>query len=257
MKNFGKLKYKFNELMVEGMVSKDNKKKKLFTEYIRAIKKNKILKEQFLVFSNIENKSEPDRVKAKEYVQANIDAIKKYSVKDITEANSKLGGSILFEQEISQSNNPLSELHKNITKLIFTENTLDNIDTLLDAMDFVVEYIAKNKAKEIKESKFLPNSVLTSLTVEKFNEEYESLTEDEVKVFKTAIESNDESKKELLKTLTRECINLVDEHISESDMDTKEKLLMTKDRLLQIEYIEESFITDISKLITLKSDLNE
>jgi hypothetical protein len=255
MKNFGKLKNKFNEIMVEGMVSKDNKKKKLFKEYTNSIKKNRILKEQFLVYSNIETKCESDRSKAREYVQANIDALKKHVPRDIIEANIILAQPILFEQEVTET--PLIELHENITKLIFTENTIENVDILLDAMDCVVEHITKNKARVVNEGSFLPTSVLSSLTVEKFNEKYGHLSEDEKKVLKSIMESDDNGKKELLNSLTRECIDLVDGHISESDTDTKEKLLTTKDRLLRVEYVEESFITDISKLITLKSDLNE
>ena len=58
MQNFGKIKNHFNSLLVEAIATKDEKKKKLFKEYVKAIKNDEILKAQFLIYNNIEDKSE-------------------------------------------------------------------------------------------------------------------------------------------------------------------------------------------------------
>lgn len=255
MENFGKIKNIYNSLMVEGIVSKDNSKKLLFKEYTNAIKKSKILKEQFLVYSNIETKIEQDRGRAKEYVQSNINALKKHNKNNIIEANNKLAENILFEKRLFDGSDDLKALYENISTLVFLDDNLKNVDSIIEAMDGVVNYITSNTPREISESEFLPNSILATISVDKFNTKYETLSEDEKAIFKVILESDAEGKGSLFKSLSRECIDLVDIHLVESDSDTKEKLLKTKDALLRLEYVEESFVTDIGRLITLKSDL--
>ena len=257
MRNFGKIKNIFNNLMVEGIVSKDNKKKKLFKEYVNSVNKNRILKEQFLVYSNIESKSEVDRGKAKEYVQANINVLKKFPKSDISKVNLKLAESVLFEKGIFSGSDSLKELYENISTLVFLDSNLKNVDAILEATDKVVDYIVGNQKRDIHESEFLPTSILSTIHVDKFNEKYGTLSEDEKTILKAIMESDYDSKRDMFKNLSRECVDLVDNHLTESTTETKEKLLMTKDRILRLEYIEESFIDDISKLITLKSDLQE
>ena len=51
MKNFGKIKNIFNDLVSEGIAIKDTKSINLFKKYVKTIKENEILKTQFLVIS--------------------------------------------------------------------------------------------------------------------------------------------------------------------------------------------------------------
>ena len=79
MQNFGKIKNAFNELLAEGLSSKNPESKLLFKKYIKAIKENEILKTQFLVISNIENKVETNREKATEFVKENLALFSKFN----------------------------------------------------------------------------------------------------------------------------------------------------------------------------------
>jgi len=162
-----------------------------------------------------------------------------------------------MEGELPLEDNTLSKLHENITSLIFTEKKPKTVDTIVESLSGVVEYIKENEIKETSEVSHLPNSMLSNIAVDKFNDRYSELNEDEKSVLKTILESDDEGKKEIYENLSRECIDLVDKNLTESDIDSKEKLLAVKDRLLRLEFISESFISDISKLIELKSDLSE
>ena len=67
---------------------------------------------------------------------------------------------------------------------------------------------------------------------------------------------NEETKKEVYTKTLRECIDLVNESLKNSDSQTKEKLLNVKDRLLNdTSEINEDYFKNISKLVELKSSL--
>ena len=62
----------YNNVLTESIISKNNDKKSLFKKYLKTIKENEVLKLQFMVFTNIENKIEPDKIKAMQFVNENI-----------------------------------------------------------------------------------------------------------------------------------------------------------------------------------------
>ena len=253
MQNFGKIKDLFNSILVEGMITKDKAKKLVFKNYVDAINENSILKTQFLVYTNIENKIESDESKALLFVKENINLFSKFKKKDIIEANLKLSKSILFDKEIQTEN---AELYENISKLIFTSKNPDTIDVIVDATSNVVKHILNNKPKEINERIDLPNSMISTMMVDKYNEKYSSLDESEKQVLKVLIDSNDEQKKSVYSNTLRECIDLINEKLTTSDLEAKDKLLRVKDKLLNDKQdINEDFIKNISKLVELRGSL--
>lgn len=254
MKNFGKIKNAFNEILAEGVVTKNDSNKQLFKKYIKTIKENEILKTQFLVYDNIENKIEENEFKANLFLQENIALFNKYTKEEILEANNKLVKSISSEQtNLSYEN---EKLHENISNLIFLKKEANNIDAIVEATADVINYMKTNKAKVVNESIDLPNSMLTSIMVEKYNEKYSTLDESDKQILKALIESDDEKKKEVYSLVIRECIDLIDGKLNESDLDAKDKLLRVKDKLLNDKQeITEDFNKNISKLVELKRSL--
>lgn len=259
MQNFGKIKNAFNELLAEGLSINDSESKNIFKKYIKAIKENEIMKTQFLVISNIENKIETNREKATEFVKENIALFSKFDKKDIMEANNNLScfitlcdkGHLLGNVDYNHK-----DLHENISKLIFTKRSPKTVDAIVEATSAVVDYIVSNKEKVITEAIELPNSMLSNILVDKYNEKYSNLSESEKQILKSLIDSNDETKKEVYSNTLRECIDLVNERLKDSDTNTKEKLLNVKDRLLNdTSEINEDYFKNISKLVELKSNL--
>lgn len=254
VKNFGALKDTFNTILAESVITKDADKKKVFKQYVDLLKENEILKTQFMVYTNIESKVESDVAKATQFVKENIDLFSKYSKKAIYEANEKLKSALPTEEIVDE----LASLHENIATLIFTEKNAATIDTIVEATSKVVDHITKNKAKVVNESIELPNSMLTTLMVEKYNERYSTLDETEKKVLKSLIDANDAKKKDVYNETIRECIDLINEKLDTTDLDAKDKLLRVKDKLLNDKQeVNEDFIKNISKLIELKSNLKE
>ena len=254
MQNFGNIKNIFNHILVEGLGKEENVNKGLFKEYVKAINENEILKTQFMVYTNIENRIDVSEFMASQYIKENIALLDKFDKKDIRQANLNLATLIMFEQADDFVNDK-EELHKNIAKLIFTEKNGKSIDTIVESIGEVVKYIQENKAKVINEELGLPNSLLASLSADKFNERYADLSESEGKILKTILDSKIEDQESLYTSYIHECVDSIDSKLDESDINKKDKLLKVKDKLLRMKYVSESFVEDISKLVDLKNDL--
>jgi hypothetical protein len=256
MQNFGKIKEKYNQLLSEGLKS-DNKNKNLFKKYIKTLKENDALKTQFLIYSNIENKVEPNEFRANQYLKENIDLLHKFDLKKLQELNLTLAESISLDESFSYTK---SKLHENISKIIFTKKNATNIDEYMTAYNEVVDYIVNNKVKEITESVDLPVSVLTNIMADKFNEAYSELNESEKEVLTLIINSKSEDKKNIYHNMIDECISLVDKHLTLDNTrgELAGKLIKVKDKLIteKNSFNEDSFEDGISKLIELKNNLN-
>jgi hypothetical protein len=252
MQNFGKIKNAFNGILVESFVGNKESNKNLFKTYIKTIRENEALKTQFLVYNNIENKIEENELKANLFLQENIALLNKFSKKELLEANQHLAKSISIEDESYEK----QELHENLSELIFLKKTSKNIDAIVEASSKIIIHMKNNKLKLVKEAIELPNSMLSTIMVEKYNERYSSLDENEKEILKVLIESTDDQKHEVYKKTLKECIDLINENLKEADLNAKDKLLQVKEKLLNdtIE-INENFFKNISKLVDLKSSL--
>lgn len=253
VKNFGKIKNAYNEVLVESVVTKSKDKKDLFKSYVKTIKENEILKNQFLVYDLIENKIEPNESKAKTFLEESLSILSKYNKTEIMKANQKLVEGIVFEFDNDYDK---KELHENISVLLCTSKTPKTIDAIVEAKSYVVNYIMNNIVKENKEGYGLPNSVVSKIMVEKYNDKYSTLDESEKEILKSLIDSDSDKKKEVYANTIRECIDLINEKLVESDLDTKDRLLRVKDKLLNDKQeIDENYPKNISKLVELRASL--
>lgn len=249
--NFGYIKDSFNNLLAENIVTKSSGDNDLFKKYLKIIKENEILKTQFIVYTNIENKVESDSLKATLFVKENIELFSKFKKQEILEANQTLAK--LLPVNVTSGGN---DLYENINNLIFAEKSFKNIDKIVEATTNVVNHILNNKSKEIIENYNLPNSVIGSLMVEKYNQKYSDLSADEKELLKSLINSDDENKKQIYSNLLRECVDLINENLKTDDLEIKDKLLRVKDKLLNDKQeINEDFLKNISKLTDLKNNL--
>jgi len=256
MQNFGKIKNAFNDILAESIVDKSIEKRKIAKRFVKAISESKILKAQFLVYNNIENKVDKNEFSANLFVTENIKLLKSIPKDVIIGENKKL---INMSQMVSSRlNNDYEdkELHEAITTLIFTETTPRNIQEVTNKRLMIVKFINENKEKEIIEESEIPTSFLANLIVDKFNEKYADLTETEHKVLNIMMDSdNDEAREHIFTETLRSCIDLANNKLKESS--SKEKLLDVKDKLLRTSYIKESFTEDITRLLDLSRTLSK
>lgn len=262
MQNFGKIKNTFNTLLVEGIADKSKENKAIFGQFVRAIKESKILKAQFNVYYDIEKKAEPNELKSSEFVKESISLLGQFKKEDIIAENKKLVAILeKYKINVLEDAYPTGELHENISNLIFTKKTSSSMDSIVESLEKVITHVKQNVV-EVKEktwkNEILPNSFVGNIMMEKFNNKYDDLTGDERGLVKSIVESDENGKKELLKNLTAECMGLINTRLAESDsVAEKEALLNVKEALLTMEYTNEGFIGDVSRIIELKKAFNE
>jgi len=252
MNNFGNIKDTFKNLVIESVIKKNDKGKKLFSKFLKTIKENETLKNQYLIYSNLQNTKFDDSVEAREFVKENISLLKKLNKEHITKGNDFFL-KLLKGNEIIKEND---SFYKDILFLVESEITPFNVKKVNESTNNIVRLMLEKEEVEevVTESIDLPPSVLTKLAVNKFNSKYSDITESEKEIIKTVLNGSNENKEETFNKLKRECIDTIDNKLNESsDLDLKDKLLKVKDKLLNTNFSLDNFNTDISKIY----DLNE
>jgi len=254
MQNFGKIKNAFNDILAESIVDKSVEKRKIVKRFIRAISESKILKAQFLIYNNIETRVDENQFSANLFITENINLLNKFKKEEIVSENNKLINMSQMVKRRLELDYDKKELHESISSLIFNKKTASTVQEATDSRMNVIKYINENKAKVILEAPEVPTSMLANLAVDKFNEKYANLTEDEHKVLNVILESdNNESREIVFNETIKSCIDSVNSRLKEST--NKEKLLNVKERLLSTSFMSETFSEDIVKLLDLKRTL--
>ena len=254
MENFGNIKDTFKNLVIESVIKKDKKGKKLFSKFLKTIKENKTLKDQYLIYSNLQNSKFDDSVEAKEFVKENIELLKSLNEGHITKGN-EFFLKLLKGNKIIKEN---QEFYNKVSYLVNTEKTPSNIKKINESINYIVKPMLEKEETEkvVTESINLPPSVLTKLAVNKFNSRYSNITESEKEIIKTVLNGTNEDKENIYNKLKRECIDGIDSKLNESsDLELKDKLLKVKDKLLNSGFNLDTFSTDISKFYDLKESI--
>tara|TARA_R110000772_G_scaffold17946_1_gene49774 strand:+ start:26422 stop:27198 length:777 start_codon:yes stop_codon:yes gene_type:complete len=257
MKNFGFIKNSFNNKLSENISRKNAKGSTTFKSYIKQIKESDSLRTQFLIYKNLEDKIEENELTALEFVKENIAFMNVFSKDEIVESINKLisiDPSVLKLEDVYE-NDDIKELHENVSYLILTNKNPTTIGSIIEATNKVVNYIQNNQPKVITEDLGVPNSLLLSLFVDKYNEKYDDLDESHKKAIKIITESNEDEKEEFFKESISKCLGIVNERLVNSEISVKESLLGAKENLLNKEFEPKTFLTDITKILELTEDL--
>jgi len=252
MSNFGNIKDTFKNLVIESTIKKDNKGKKLFSKFLKTIKENETLKNQYLIYSNLQNTKFDDKTEAIEFVKENISLLGGLDKEHINKGN-EFFLKVLKGNKIVKEN---QEFYNKVTYLVNTKKTPSNLKKVNESINHIVRVMLEKEDVEevVTESIDLPPSVLTKLAVNKFNSRYSNISESEKEIIKTVLNGSNEDKEETFNKLKRECIDTINNKLNESsDLDLKDKLLKVKDKLLNTDFSLDNFKTDIGKIY----DLNE
>ena len=252
---FGAVKEVYNNIGVASFISKKKNDRNHFKNYIKLVKENELINHLFMIHYNIENRVEPDRERAREYVKANINSLSKFGANAIKESLIKLVTPVILEHKLMDyAGSEREKLHDNISILMLGENTPKYIDAIVTARENVVDYIVNNKSKT-REKSFIPNSILAATLVNKFNEEYKDLDKSEKDILNKLLESDNGGKEALLNEVITECGELIEIHLKNASGETKEKLIATKEKLSECVYSEDGFFKDLSKMVGLRKSL--
>lgn len=253
MQDFGKIKTVYNDILVEAIVKKDEESKKLFQKYLKTIKESEILRTQFLVYNNIETKVEKDFNSASLFVSENMKLFRKYKIEDIVKENKRLVGLLDVKRF---DNAPSNKLYESLAYLITTPRTAKNVGTVSNELRNVIEFINKNETPVVTESFGLPNSFVASIMVQKYNEKYSDMLQEDKDILKVLISSDLNEKMDFYNKTVSECLVTIDGLLNESNEETKDKLIKVKERLLEKnEITENQFLDKVIKLVELKNNL--
>jgi len=253
MENFGKLKNAFNTILTEGISEKNDVKKGIFKKYIKMLKENKMLKTQFDVYNTIELMVESNEFKANEKIKKVLESTSNFDNKKLTKLNTKLLK--LLEGVDLECDYENKILHENISNLIFSKD----VDKYVDSLHETIQYTKTNTIKEDVKGNGVSNDILISVAVDKFNDRYSDLDESSKVIVKSILEYKDEDKEILFNDNITECITLINGKLKNEfkgdELSIKESLLAAKENLLGRNYDKNNFISDMSKILTLKQDL--
>jgi hypothetical protein len=253
MTNFGYIKDTFNNILSESILTKNDSGKKLFKKYLKVLKEDSTLKREYLIYKNLTTKKFTSESDAKDYIKENIILLKNNKPsKGIKKLNTILGS-----KEIIKEN---EEIYSHINILRNTTKTPNSLEKIQESINFFKERMLKEDIvmESEYESTGVPPSVLTKLAVNKFNSRYANITEEERHIIKNVLSGNDNDKEVTYTTLKNECIDTIDNRLSEnSDLELKDKLLKVKDKLLRTSFDIESFPTDINNIYNLKNSVTE
>jgi len=250
MKNFGKINNAFINLAMNGIITKDDKKINTFKEYRKIIKEDKALNTLFMVYENIKNQTSENKA-INSYIDKNIDFVLEFK-----NFNKKMKPLVALLSEHNIDYNkikyPDMKMDNAITQLL-TKQTARNLDKIIHARNFLSETIQIKKPTTQVTTKDLYNQMVT------FNDQYKDLNEYEIALVKNISESSDDKINDLINTIKKDTIIIINEELKNSDTGMKEKLLNVKEKLL----FENALLTNddkidyIKKLITLnKSFIN-
>ena len=218
------------------------------------MKNSPILQLEFNVFNNLENKHIEDDLAATRYIDSNIKLFEVYTIQEIDKEREKL---LPFVSETQLSiGDKRVELYSAIDRLI-TESLNDNskidVDAIHESFTVVLNHV-KSPRNIINEDADLNmiNEEVIEIAVNKFNEKYESLNEDDKNLLQKLINSNDKEKEDLLETFKNDTL-LILEGLNK-DM-TKDNIAKAIQKIKEMAYNRQKVDDDIISLYELKKEL--
>ncbi len=230
----------------------EESKQTLF-EFFNVVENSPILQLEFKVFNNLESKHiDSDDNLAIKYIDNNIKLFEVYTLNEIESEQNKLSP-FLVENLTSLDVEKIS-LYNSIDCLIKESlKTADevDVDSIHESFSIVLNHIKRPK-KTIIESVEEINDDVIEIAVNKFNEKYESLNEDDKSLLYKLIHYNDNEKKELLEEYKQNNLTIL-ENINRDTI--KDNILKAIQKIREMSYKHNSVDDDIISLHELKKEL--
>jgi hypothetical protein len=217
------------------------------------VKSSPILQLEFKVFDNIEHKHITNEALAIKYIEDNVKLFEVYTIDEIEAEHDKLKS---FVNESVQVDDKKTKLFEAVFTLV-EESLMDNenidVDKMHESFEYVLNHIKTNEPKPQKQVPENLNEEVIEIAINKFNDKYKNLSEDEVKLFKKLVEATDDEKKELFEEYKAENLQTL---TSLSEANTSQKLEQSIEKINEMVFKPESADTDIVSLYELKKGLS-
>lgn len=193
-----------NKLIVES--------KKIAFDFFEVVKSSPILQLEFKIFDNIEGKHIENELLAKEYIDNNVKLFEVYTLEEIEAEHEKLN-KFISEDSIPVDNEKIN-LYNSINSLITESLKLNNdvnVDNIHESFVHVLNHVKTQKKSLLENIDVEPiNEDVIEIAVEKFNEKYKSLDENDSNLLRTLIKSTTKEKKKLLETYKTETLTILE-----------------------------------------------
>lgn len=250
MKNFGDLLDSIYKAASKEFGQNKNKCSSLIKECVKVIKTDKVLSDQFTVYDNLKNSYIEEKYTTN-YINENIQSLRAYTPQQIISSNKKLKNICTK----LGTNITSSKINESISNLCFLMNTAKNINSIHNSKVMVKENLINNKEKSKSEVPSVPIALVSKIVSKKYNQKYKDLSEADKKILKVILESKEgeekifEDYKEIAQTLLKKKI------VDNDDATLHTNLKKTYNKVLEMNFINESSVNDISKLHYLISGL--
>jgi len=250
MKNFGDLLDSIYKAASREFGVNKTKCSSLIKECVKVIKTDRVLSDQFTVYDNLKNSNIEEKY-ITSYINENIDSLKSYSTKQIISSNNKLE-KLCNKVGVKVES---SKVNESISNLCFLMNTAKNVNPIHQSKVIVKENLIKNKEKTVSDAPSIPIALMSKIVSKKYNQKYKDLSESDKKILKVILESKEGEEKiftdykDMAQTLLKKKI------VENDDTSLHTNLKKTYNKVLTMEFINESSINDISKLHYLISGL--
>lgn len=257
MYNFGKIKETYNKVYMESFSSKDTNKKKVFEFYLSKLKDSKLLKEEFDCYNGLQNAHFSEELDSQIFIEESVNIIKSLDKNELNQIHNDLINKLRENgYSLSENTNEISSIFEEILN---TEKKYKNLNKITESIIKLRKTLVKEgfQVEEVEETVALPTNVLSNVLVNKFNSKYSELDENTKKLIKVSLNGSEQEKNELFNSTLKECVELVNNKLKESqnDLELKDKLLQTKERLLDMSFNEETYVENLTKLVELKNSL--
>jgi hypothetical protein len=228
--------------------------KKLTSDFISVVRNSPILQLEFKVFNNIENKHIENDVTATRYIDNNIKLFEVYTIQEISDERKKLNA-FITEEKIPVDNNKImlyNAIDNLIKESINDPNKID-VDNIHESFTFVLNHVKQPKKKLNENVEVMEiNEHIVEIAVNKFNEKYKSLNEEDSGLFQKLITYNDTEKEELLEYYKDENLVILEGFNKDNVKDNIAKAIQ---KIKEMKYNRDNINDDIISLHELKKEL--
>ncbi len=237
--------------------NKINESQTIASDFLDVVKKSPLLQLEFNVFNNLKNKYIDNDIIATRYIDNNIKLFETYTIDEIDFERQKIS-KFINENEIPEDNYDII-LYKSIDKLIReslkSPNDID-VDGIHESFVFVLEHLKKPQNKKIElidnTTDNEVNDVVIEIAINKFNEKYSTLSDDEKTLLKTLFESDNNKKQQLLEDYKKETKILL-EQINSDDL--KSNVTLAIEKINNMNFDANTVDDNIISLFELKKKL--
>ena len=229
--------------------------KRVSSDFFEIIKNSPILQLEYKVFNNIESKHIDNDLTASRYIDNNIKLFEVYTLNEIQEEHKKLEKFINKKTNIDENK---YELYNHIGILI-NESLLNyqdiDVDNIHESFTYVLNYIKEEK-NNIDNT--LLNENVIEIAINKFNQKYDSLNEEDKSLLKKILKSNLTEKEHIFETIKKDNLDILEKvnvDAFENKVTVKNKISNMIERLNEMKFNKKTVDDDIIQLHELKKGL--